>query len=130
MLHQIPSNAIELYDAKTNELITLRLFRVMSIGHLEEPNEDAQYKAVLRVVAHSSQLLNPTKKRRPEDVGAVIPKVFEPVIHEAFTRDCFVLAKVNTGCLESVIMLEMPEVFNAEAYLKRHGSEKYMREIA
>ena len=124
------TNTIELYNCDTEQLTELRLFRVMSIGHLEEPNEDAQYKAVLRVVAHSSQLLNPTEKRRLEDVGAVIPKVFEPVIHEAFTRDCFVLAKVNTGCLESVIMLEMPEVFNAEAYLKRHGSEKYMREIA
>lgn len=124
------TNTIELYNCDTEQLTELRLFRVMSIGHLEEPNEDAQYKAVLRLVAHSSQLLNPTEKRRPEDVGAVIPKVFEPVIHEAFTHDCFVLAKVNTGCLESVIMLEMPEVFNAEAYFKRHGIEKHMREIA
>ena len=124
------TNTIELYNKETDTVTEVRLYRVMSIGHLEEPNEDAQYKAVLRVVAHSSQLLNPTEKRRPEDVGAVIPKVFEPVIHEAFTHDCFVLAKVNTGCIESVIMLEMPEVFNAEAYLKRHGIEKHMREIA
>lgn len=124
------TNTIELYNKETDTVTEVRLYRVMSIGHLETPNEDAQYKAVLRVVAHSSQLLNPTEKRHHEDIGAVIPRVFEPVIYEAFTRDCFVLAKVNTGCLESVIMLEMPEVFNAEAYLKRHGSEKHMREIA
>lgn len=124
------TNTIELYNCNTEQLTELRLFRVMSIAHLEEPNVEAEYKAILRVVAHSSQLLNPTEKRRPEDIGAVIPRVFEPVIHEAFTRDCFVLAKVNAGCLECVIMLEMPEVFNAEAYFKRHGIEKHMKEIA
>ena len=37
------TNTIELYNKETDTITEIKLYRVMSIGHLEEPNEDAQY---------------------------------------------------------------------------------------
>ena len=36
------TNTIDLYDKETDKITPLRLYRIMTIGHLEKPEEDEE----------------------------------------------------------------------------------------
>ena len=115
------TNTVELYDKETDEITTLRLYRVMSIGHLDIPNEAAKYKAVLRACQPQEQRRDPTKLATFEECQAVIPDGFKEAIFEAFNNDCYVLVQTSEGCLTKLVTLLKPLDFDVEKYKSKHG---------
>ena len=109
------SNSIELLNRETNRIASLNLYRVMGIGHLDEPNAAAKYKAVLRECLPGNNGIDST---------VVIPDIYKQIVYEAFEKDLFVLAEFKLNCIETVIMLNQPDFFDAENYVKENGYPK------
>lgn len=119
------TNTIELYNKETDTITEIKLYRVMSIGHLEEPNEDAQYKAVLRTCKPQEQRRNPTSRTGVEEHKVIIPNNFTDAIFDAFTKDCNVLAELSESCIITLVTLSGALRFNLTEYKKKHGEQTY-----
>lgn len=76
-------NSICLPNRENKRVALLKLYRVMSIGHLDQPNEQAKYKAVLRECIEGEKGIDST---------VVVPEVYRPLVFEAFNKDLYVLA--------------------------------------
>lgn len=117
----MPCNIIELYNREQDRIALMALCRVMQIGHLDEPNEDARYKATLR------EWLPSGGKKTTEggnDYEVVLPELFRKIIFQAFEKDCFVLAQISMDFLESAVFIDAPEFYDTKEYLKKHGYPK------
>lgn len=119
------TNTIELYNKETDTVTEVRLYRVMSIGHLETPNEDAQYKAVLRACQPLEQRRNPTSRTGVTEHKVIIPNNFTDTIFDAFTKDCNVLAELSESCIITLVTLSGALRFNLTEYKKKHGEQTY-----
>lgn len=115
------TNTIELYDKESDLIIPLRLYRVMSIGHLDMPNKAAKYKATLRACQPQEQRRDPTKRATFEEYQAIIPDSFKDAIFDAFNNDQYVLAQISDGCLTALVTLSKPFSFDLNSYKIEHG---------
>ena len=119
------TNTIELYNKETDTITEIKLYRIMSIGHLEEPNDDAQYKAILRTCQPQEQRRNPTSRPCVEEHKVIIPNSLKDAVFEAFTNDCCVLAELDESCIITLITLSGAMRFNLAEYKKKHGEHPY-----
>lgn len=117
------TNTIELYDQERGVINTLTLYRIMSIGHLDRPNEDTRHKAVLRACEPQKQLLDQRRSTTYRQQEVIIPEEFKDIIFEAFNRDLFVLAEVSRNCITALVMLSKPMLFDVTAYEERHREQ-------
>ena len=118
------TNTIELYNKETDTITPLRLYRIMTIGHLEKPNEDAKYKAVLRACQPQGNRRDPASRTTFEDKKAIIPEAFREAIFEAFNNDCYVLAEINESCITALVTLSEAKRFDLDKY-KEKNKEPY-----
>ncbi len=116
------SNSIELYNRETKQIAVLRLYRVMWVGHLDDPDEQVEYQAVLRECIPSGQLEPGGKEKSPKEVNVIIPRRFFDIVFDAFRKDLFVLAQLFTEStktyIKSTIMLPAPDIFDVAEYIQ------------
>lgn len=114
-------NTIEFYQKDTDSIINLRLYRVMSIGHLDRPNEAARYKATMRFCQPLADKRNPTEKRGFKEQEVIIPECLKDSVFEAFNKDLFVLAGIENGCITAMTIVKEPINYDVGQYERIHG---------
>lgn len=115
----MPSNIIEVYNREQDRIALMALCRVMQIGHLEETNDEAKYKATLREWLPTGERRERKTREGGNDYEVIVPEVFRKTVFQAFERDCFILAQMNIGFLESAVLIEPPEFFDLKEYMEK-----------
>jgi hypothetical protein len=115
------SNCIELRDRKTGDISLLTLYRVMSVRHMDRPNQDAEFTAELRECLTTNEKSCLSGER--VDRVVIVPSVLKGVIFEAFNRDVDILAQVVEGCIQSAIVVPPPTRFNSVEYVSKYGKQ-------
>ena len=115
------TNTIELYNKADDTITTLRLYRIMAVGHLDEPNAAAKYKAVLRACQPLASRRDPTRKTTFEQQEAIIPDGMKEAMFNAFNNDSFVLAQIEEACITALSIVSEPLRFDVEKYKDDYG---------
>lgn len=102
------ANHVELYDRETDAITTVRLYRIMSLGHLEEPNEEAEFRAVLRACKPQEERRDPARRTTFEEREAIVPRTFEVAVLEAFRNDRHILAEIDGAFMKTLVVLPEP----------------------
>lgn len=113
------SNCIELRDGATGNISLLTLYRVMSVRHMEKPNQEARFTAELRECLTTKEKACLSCERL--DHVVVVPSVLKEIIFEAFNNDVQILAQITEGCIQSAILLPAPIRFDAVEYVSKYG---------
>lgn len=117
------TNTVELYNKTTNVTMTLKLYRVMTIGHIDRPNDDAKFKAVLRACKPLEQRQSPTSRTTFEEYTAIIPENLRTAVFEAFNNDCFILAEVCESCITTLVSMSDAHSFDVEEYKNKYREQ-------
>jgi len=123
------TNTIELYDKEKDMITTLTLYRIMSISHVEDPDEEIKYYATLRFCQPQEQRRDPTKRASFVQYKAVIPECFREEVMNAFNNDRYVLAALNESCIVTLVTLSEPKLFDVNGYIKAHDQKQPYRAI-
>ena len=120
----MPSNIIEVYNREKDRIALMALCRVMQIGHLEETNDEAKYKATLREWLPTGGRSERKTREGGNDYEVIVPERFRKTVFQAFEKDCFILAQMNFRFLESAVLIEPPDFYDFGEYLDKTGSQK------
>lgn len=120
----MPSNIIEVYNREQDRIALMALCRVMQIGHLEETNDEARYKATLREWLPTGSKGERKTREGGNDYEVIVPEMFRKTVFQAFERDCFILAQINIRFLESAVLIEPPAFYDFGEYLKKTDPQK------
>lgn len=120
----MPSNIIEVYNREQDRIALMALFRVMQIGHLEETNDEAKYKATLREWLPTGKRGERKTREGGSDYEVIVPERFRRLVFQAFEKDCFILAQINIRFLESAVLIEPPDFYDFGEYLNKTEPKK------